>query len=132
HSWSIAIEEHFYLALPLLLWLLVRKDRLRWLPWICAAVCVIELAARCVRASVAGATWQDLYFPTHYRVDSLMFGVLLGHLHHAHRDAFVRFAARAWPALGAAALGALVFAATFDLDHNAVTYTVGFTILYLG
>jgi peptidoglycan/LPS O-acetylase OafA/YrhL len=133
HSWSVAIEEHFYLALPLLLLLLLRRDRLRLLPWIAGAVCAIELALRIHVASRAGTDWQSTYYPTHLRADSLLFGVLLGWAYH-HRRAWFDRVARAWPVLLAGMVGVLVMAGVTRIEEvgSAWLYTVGFTLLYLG
>src|ERR1039457_7574138 len=48
-TWSIAVEEHFYLCLPLLLLLLIRRDAKRpfaALPLIFAAIAIFSLACR--------------------------------------------------------------------------------------
>src|SRR5437016_876949 len=42
HFWSLGIEEQFYLAWPLSVWLLPRKR----LPVVCAGICVAVLALR--------------------------------------------------------------------------------------
>ncbi len=133
HSWSVAIEEHFYLLLPIVLLLLLRAGRLRLLPWICGAVCVVALAARVYFAG-PGSQWLDFYYPTHYRVDSLMFGVLLGYAYHFHRERFDQVGRRAWPALLVAAAAVLVLAAIYRLEdkESTIQYTLGFTLLYLG
>lgn len=46
HTWSLAVEEHFYLILPfLILWLTIKREKVRnsisFLPFICLAVFVI-------------------------------------------------------------------------------------------
>jgi peptidoglycan/LPS O-acetylase OafA/YrhL len=134
HSWSLAIEEHFYLALPLVMIVLLRREKsLRALPWIAAAVCVTTLAARVYFASQPGWAWDDFYYPTHFRADSLMFGVLLGFAYHHHRAWFDRVA-RAWPLLLAGMAGVLAMAAAYPLEDGSSTvpYSFGFTLLYLG
>ena len=47
HTWSLAVEEHFYLALPLLLLLLIRLKRLPLVPWVGMALLAICMALRC-------------------------------------------------------------------------------------
>ena len=65
HTWSIAVEEHFYFAWPLLfLWLGGR--RLRFLAW----TILVVLAIRIVVLSMK----MDVYTPTYTRADSLAVG----------------------------------------------------------
>jgi peptidoglycan/LPS O-acetylase OafA/YrhL len=83
HAWSLAIEDQFYLLLPLVLLLVIRWKR--------AGVvipCVVLLAGIALRAFLA---WQNpgnggvsfrgfqfwIYYPTWTRLDPLVFGVAL-------------------------------------------------------
>jgi peptidoglycan/LPS O-acetylase OafA/YrhL len=65
HTWSIAVEEHFYFAWPLLfLWL--GERRMRFLAW----TILVVLALRIVVLSIK----MDVYTPTYTRADSLAIG----------------------------------------------------------
>ena len=87
-SWSLAVEEHFYTALPLVVFaLLALRVGVRGLPWVCAAVCVASPLFRHFATDPAVAKVQ-----THARADALAFGVLLGYAAHHHRDALTAFA----------------------------------------
>jgi peptidoglycan/LPS O-acetylase OafA/YrhL len=76
HLWSLAVEEHFYLALGTLVPLFLKR-RAAWSlwPWL-AGLLVLELAARCAGAAL-GASGQALQWQTQYRIDALGCGVLL-------------------------------------------------------
>lgn len=130
HTWSLAIEEHFYLALPLLLVFLVNRRSVRKLPAIVLCVCVCVLALR-VCMSLAGWTrWQSFYYPTHLRIDALAFGVLLGYLHRYRRARFDS-AARRLRVPMVAILPLLSIAFVFPLGASPVAVTFGFTVIYL-
>ena len=135
YTWSVAVEEHFYLALPLLL-LAISRVRHReqrpfsLLPWVTLFIAVAALALR-VAAVRAGAGWRDVYYPTHLRADSLMFGVLIGYANWYYPDGFRRVC-RHWPLLLLVALAALVLPATRPLITSPITYSLGFTVLFLG
>jgi peptidoglycan/LPS O-acetylase OafA/YrhL len=76
HTWSLSIEEQFYILWPALLWLLLRR-RFRFATIVTAlalaAVPVIRLLQWEGDASV-----NRLYFSTQTRADTLLAGCLLG------------------------------------------------------
>jgi peptidoglycan/LPS O-acetylase OafA/YrhL len=137
HTWSLAVEEHFYLGLPIVLaccvWI-ARRDPFRWL-WVgLLAGCVGVLAWRVVTVA-SPHPFEPYLFPTHLRIDSLLWGVLLCWVFHRER---ARVAAlRPWgvpvAVVGAALLapvfvseiGKSLFLATWGLT----TIAVGFTLL---
>ena len=78
-SWSLCIEEHFYLVLPLVL-LVVRRRR-----WLALSAAVVFLFASPALRWLAfdgmmSRSWDDytsaFYMPTHLRLDGLVVGVL--------------------------------------------------------
>ncbi len=133
HTWSLAVEEHFYLLLPLLLWL-VRGEKGRpfaALPRVFAVVALACLAMRIYGAWGRETAVRASFAPTHLRMDSLFFGVLLAWLAHFHGEALGHFVRRwRWALLSAAVvLAAPVF--IFDLERTPWHFTFGFTALYL-
>jgi peptidoglycan/LPS O-acetylase OafA/YrhL len=86
-GWSLALEEQFYLAVPLLFFLLhkLRSDRTRL-----AALSVIWLSALVVRLFLyenhpewsPGTVYDELYFRTHARFDTLVAGIVLAYVQH--------------------------------------------------
>jgi peptidoglycan/LPS O-acetylase OafA/YrhL len=81
-GWSLSLEEQFYLAVPLLMWVLFRlkSDRQRMI-----ALALLMLAALGTRWVVylRGLPWTDytlydaVYFRTHTRYDAIVCGILL-------------------------------------------------------
>ena len=92
HTWSLGVEEHFYLSLPLLLVWLNRTKRIEVIPYIAVALIVLCFVLR-LRVTTVVALSQ-----THLRVDSLFAGVTLGWLYHLHRQRFLSFS-RWWTSL---------------------------------
>ena len=123
HSWSLAIEEHFYLALPLLL---LALGRVRTAMFGMAAL----LGCLALRSALVadGAGWAAVYYPTHLRFDSLMVGVLVGYACRYHAEAVARVVAR-WPLVLAACVLAVASVAFRPVETSAYTPTLGFSLL---
>ncbi len=138
HTWSLAVEEHFYLILPLLLAALLRLNRgspgpLRPVLSLAACVAVGALLLRLLdwyyRPSYSHLTHS---FATHLRLDSLFFGVAISYVYHFHTERFVATLTpwRRW--LMAGGVLALVPAFALPLETTPFVYTAGFTVFYLG
>jgi peptidoglycan/LPS O-acetylase OafA/YrhL len=132
HTWSLSVEEHFYLALPALLLLLLRtRAGFRWLPVTFAVVAMACLAMRVL------AVWlrQPIGFwthvtPTHLRFDSLFVGVLLAYLLQVRGLGAGSIVRRRWAFL-AAGIACFAPAVLFDAE-SPMLITVGFSILAFG
>ncbi len=73
HTWSLAVEEQFYLLFPLLL-IACRGARRAWLPGIVLVIFAVSLAAAELGRSTAS---NAVFFLTPARVWELMLGVLI-------------------------------------------------------
>ncbi|MFJ1252557.1 acyltransferase family protein [Cupriavidus sp. CuC1] len=128
-TWSLAVEEHFYLLLPIALLLCARlrltPERLLWL---LAAACMLVLLAR--SAAVAGGDIRGAYVYTQYRVDSMLFGVMLAVLYWMKPGIYRKLAARrGWLAAAVAGLLAWLLFCQADI---VVEESIGFTIQSIG
>ena len=90
HTWSLAVEEHFYVLLPLVLLALVRRrgSLERSFRALALIVGATALAAFILRV-LGWASYQKDYgtylYSTHLRLDSLAWGVLVSYLYHFRR-----------------------------------------------
>ena len=133
HFWSLSVEEHFYILLPLCLSVLLQKyGHFKQLPTLFLVVAPLILAARIATWYwISPFNWYTHLFPTHLRIDSLLFGVILGYYYRLHRK-------RAWEPLRKRAVVILATSLAvlspllFLEQSNAVMYTVWFSFLYLG
>lgn len=138
HTWTLAVEEHFYILLPLLLLALVRRNPgaanpFRAIPAIVGATALGILAVRLVNWGVRSEySFYTHAWPTHLRVDSLFFGVALGYAYHFHHDAVTRWL-RPWR-YALLIAGACLLWAPLPLGDWTQFYihTFGFTQHYLG
>jgi peptidoglycan/LPS O-acetylase OafA/YrhL len=83
YGWSLGVEEHFYIFLPILLVGLLRLGKRSWriLPLISIVVAVTCLVWR---VRTAGGDWPQ----THLRIDGLFCGVALGYYKHFDPENF--------------------------------------------
>jgi peptidoglycan/LPS O-acetylase OafA/YrhL len=72
-SWSLCVEEHFYLLLPLLVMVILRAPRLSTVLGIVAAFGALALAARALTFSASA----DIPYQSHVRSDGLFLGMAL-------------------------------------------------------
>jgi peptidoglycan/LPS O-acetylase OafA/YrhL len=96
HTWSLAIEEHFYLALPFFM-LALRRTNYRLLPFAAIAAMVLCIELRCCELPLVGdltnqLDMHDHLMKTHLRFDELLLGVALQYWF--AREAIVRFCNR--------------------------------------
>jgi peptidoglycan/LPS O-acetylase OafA/YrhL len=138
HFWSLAIEEHFYILLPLLLFFMLRKspvgntDPFAKLPLIFLLVAIFSLGVRVVHAVlVQPYNYFTHLFPTHLRLDSLFFGVLLSYWYRFHSDRFGSLINRIRGLLFPISTLLIMPAFIFE-QANSITYTIGLTSFYLG
>jgi peptidoglycan/LPS O-acetylase OafA/YrhL len=138
HTWTLAVEEHFYVLLPLLLLFLTRRNRgatdpFRAVPYLVAATCVVVLGVRIVNFLVrTDYSYLTHVFPSHLRIDALFFGVALGYLYHFHHESFVR-TLRPWRyALLVTGTGLLIAFLFFGTPSKFYIHTFGFTQNFLG
>lgn len=116
-SWSLCIEEHFYMLLPLVLLPLARLPRRAAL----AALVALTLLSPAWRALIQPTLdprdyhgfLARLYVPTHLRLDGLFIGVTLAALHTWQTPLWTRLARRPLT-VGAVGL-ALLLGSTYGL-----------------
>jgi peptidoglycan/LPS O-acetylase OafA/YrhL len=136
HTWSLAVEEHFYLLLPLVLTLMMRRrtkneDPFQALPYLFLGVAVSCLLLR------VGNAWRHPVFsyhvhyePSHLRIDSLFFGVFLSYLHNFRRPFLQKLVSGPWR-LPLSIAGILALSPALLLPAtDPIIYTVGFTLVY--
>jgi peptidoglycan/LPS O-acetylase OafA/YrhL len=129
HTWSLSVEEHFYLVLPLLLLTLLRFGRLRWLPAIALAIMILGNAGRfLVRYH---SPFPTLWGQTQFRLDGLMFGVLLAYLAR-YRPAMIERLQRHRTALTLAGLGLVAPMLFLPMETTPFVWWPGITMLYVG
>jgi len=135
-TWSLAVEEHFYLFLPLVLALLLRfsKDRFDYRP--CIAGLAVSIMLICPILRLIDYEQHPNPDPfrlmaTHLHIDGIAFGALLAYVYHFKPQVFkslIHYRA-------ALMLTSLLLVSPFfvhTLADNCFFYTFGTTLLSLG
>jgi len=128
-TWSLAVEEHFYLFLPALLILLAHfRLRANALIAVMAGLCVLVLTARCV--AVSNGDLAGAFNYTQYRMDSLLVGVILATIYWMKPEVWRTLVARKRWLIGA--VGLLLVWLVFATPHIALDESIGYTIQAIG
>lgn len=136
HTWSLAVEEHFYFLLLLFLLLLSRRcptaKAFRLVPAAFAILAVVCLSLRVLTAHLVPYNDVTNLFPSHLRMDSLFAGVFISYLYHFYRDSFLGWARRHRVTLVVLGLFLLSLPFLFPLGSSQFIVTFGLTLLYVG
>lgn len=143
HTWTLAVEEHFYLMLPALLWWLNRRKRMDLIPQLFCIIAVTCLALRLWTVYLhpwtpdGGLPWGwKVFTPTHLRIDALMFGVALAYYYQFRPEVFARLRQSASARWVLFAVGIGLISPAYWLPrtgaHAALGLGFGLTLVYLG
>lgn len=95
HTWSLAVEEHFYLTLPFLVLWLYRTGRIRWLTMIGLLSPMVFTLLRYLCWKL-GDPYVENMAATHLRIDGLALGVGLRAMKEYSPEAFSRLGLGRW------------------------------------
>ena len=78
HAWSLCVEEHFYLVLPLLVVLLMRLPSARKTIAMLVSILLFGIVLRAFLIHhYPDEVWTQIYYPSYTRLDGLLAGVTL-------------------------------------------------------
>jgi peptidoglycan/LPS O-acetylase OafA/YrhL len=138
HTWSLAVEEHFYFLLAAFMaWKLRPGGRM---PTLRQAVTGFTVVASLVLLARIATAWGVLtdpargrlqlhFFATHLRIDSLLFGVLLAYVYHVRPDVWARLTASRWRL--AVVIPVLLAPSLVLPGPDPITVTIGYTLYSL-
>lgn len=79
HTWSLAVEEHFYIIISILLFLGVFIKKIDLFPRLAILVIILVFVMRCVKYNFFAFEESEDSFLTHFRIDSLLIGSLIAY-----------------------------------------------------
>jgi len=140
HTWSLAVEEHFYIGIAILCLFLLRRNRqqvddsdpFRYIPAIFYATASLCLLLRLTTLLVFESySYKWFLFSTHIRIDSLMFGVFLSYLWCFRKLEEKLNRVRTFTLIGCGA-GLLLPAFLCPLEQYKLISVFGVILFYLG
>ncbi|RYD67245.1 MAG: acyltransferase [Verrucomicrobiaceae bacterium] len=140
HTWSLAVEEHFYFGIAVLCFVVLRAstrgrtngDPFRVIPLVFAATALICQGFRIANLFIfENYSNRWFLFGTHLRIDSLMFGVLLSYLWYFRN---LRAGIEKLPTAAILAIGILLLSPAFiyELEQFKFVPVFGVVLFYLG
>ncbi len=133
HTWSLAIEEHFYILLAFVFAFVYRVGRglqFRQILSVYVGVLLVVLTLRFTNALRHPYSFLSHSTPTHLRIDSLLFGVLLSYYYHFEKSSVLKL--RGWKIAAIGASIALVALIGCLPVSNLFVHTAGYTLLSFG
>ena len=140
HSWSLCIEEQFYLILPAVVLLCARFKRgttLGWLLLVAGMVGAVMMRYQAWHAHGREAIdamdyYQHIYYSSLCRFDELLPGVAIAMLKNLHPQAYARITGKGNALLGAGLAGvAAMFTLYSGPEFSFLSTTVGYSLLAL-
>lgn len=138
HTWSLAVEEHFYFFLPALLIGIstsarCKKNAFRVIPLVFLLTAIVCLGLRIVKNLKTPFLYYEFTSPTHLRADTPFFGVLIAYYYNYQYAAFKKVILFLKP-LTVAAVGGLFLLPAFihKVETSPIICTVGLTFFYVG
>lgn len=140
HSWSLCIEEQFYLILPAVVLLCARFKRGKALGWLLLASGMAGAVMMRYQAwdahgreAIDGMDYyQHIYYSSLCRFDELLPGVAIAMLKNLHPQAYARITGKGNALLGAGLAGvAAMFTLYSGPEFSFLTTTFGYSLLAL-
>ena len=128
HFWSLAVEEHYYILLPLFLLIIPSKGaRVMGLLFVAISCEIMRITAR-----RSGYNFGGILFLTHFRADALAFGSILGLLVDRIKEVTLSLSSKTWRWFRLIAVLSIVFLwiGPSILSRSQVIY-FGFSIFAL-
>jgi peptidoglycan/LPS O-acetylase OafA/YrhL len=140
HSWSLAVEEHFYSVFAIVAgavcWLSGRRklDGARTFRFLVPTFVGVALFALYLRWQQCFPAYIDngeaAHSQSHLRMDSLLFGVFLSYMLR-YRVASIPNTLARWPAVMLALVLAFTWPTLWRTGHNPWYESIGLTLMYL-
>jgi len=132
HTWTLCVEEHFYLLLSLSFFIVTSRQG--WFKFFipgCFLFLILPLCLRLLFIHQIPFHEKPHYCATAFRLDALTFGVLLSYFYH-HHEQVLRASVKRFSIILVPLGFALVAPCAIGGHEQIDLYTFGLTALYMG
>jgi peptidoglycan/LPS O-acetylase OafA/YrhL len=138
HTWSLAVEEHFYLLMAFAFAVSFSSGnrnlpgRLKFLPWMALLVCSTCLVIRLARLLFVSdpSVYNSNYYMSYTRMDALMAGVFIRYCRYVNKERLDWYCRKLkWVGVPLCVCALLP---VFVYNEPRYTLSIGLTINYLG
>ena len=132
HTWSLAVEEHFYFLLSFLIYFLVQWKLLERKMIFYSTSFIILFGCLITRFIVNYYhPERENFYETHLRFDSLFAGVIISYLYHFDKFILLKFANKFKKLFIPLILLLISFSPFIEPETSFLIRTIGFTFLYI-
>ena len=131
HTWSLAVEEHFYILLVFIIYVFARNNRLQGsgIAGLFTLVILMTIILRCNYVHNVYSKDHEGFYYTHLRIDGLFTGALLGYIWHFRSNLLKTFYRRKM--IFACMIPILALPAFILKTNNLFMLTFGFNLFHL-
>lgn len=139
-SWSLAVEEHFYFAFTILLWLGIKYNKIilnesfekrNYFQILIIGMLIFCFYLRLISNIEFPEDVARNFTMTHLRIDSLLAGVYIAYLYYFRLNVTTQIFNKYKKILLSIAFLCLVWTPFFDAASSFFVKTIGFTLLYI-
>lgn len=133
HTWSLSVEELFYLTLSALIFLLIRKKMLsdsRRFTYLSLILLALILFFRVISVFINGITILN-YTAFHLRLDSLLFGVLISYHYHFNKQKLADFFHKYKRVMQLIFFPLIIYVPFINVLDSKFILTIGFSFIYI-
>lgn len=131
-TWSLGIEEQFYLILALTTPFILKKFGIKHIITVCIVVMIFCLMIRIINLSMnPGYDPYKHFFPLHLRADALCSGIIVSWFYHFKKEIFINWVVKNKIQLWLAIVILLWPLFVYSLFDKFIL-TIGFSMIYLG
>lgn len=128
-TWSLGIEEQFYLFVAIVLPLLVRFGKIRWVVPGCVLIMIMSFSLRILYYFTYAH--YDRHYALQFRADSLSAGIVISWFYNFNNESFKKWIARNSGLLLLFSISLLVPVFVFPGSSKWIT-TIGFSTTWMG